>query len=279
MGKEEFNKELITYLYDEMSSEDRQRFEKVIESDPELRKEFEDLRDMRKGLSHIGEKEVMEPFFLWDKHNVAPWTTFIRKRSLLMFKPFIAVAASLSIFLLIGYFTNFSISYQDSSLRIGFNQINNTNQNLAMSQDDIAKMVNQEIAKNNAYIFTKLSETENSVNTRFASLEKDNSTSKGIQSLPEGLVTEKDLDTFLTQTRNNNVRVLQSYLESSSVQQQEYFQAVITEFSNYVETQRTEDLRMIRRSLLDLQENQQSQKQETDQILASILSTVNTQNN
>ena len=93
------------------------------------------------------------------------------------------------------------------------------------------------------------------------------------------MVTEKDLDTFLTQTRNNNVRVLQSYLESSSVQQQEYFQAVITEFSNYVETQRTEDLRMIRRSLLDLQENQQSQKQETDQILASILSTVNTQNN
>lgn len=279
MGKEEFNKELITYLYDEMSSEDRQKFEKVIESDPELRKEFEDLRDIRKGLSQIGEKEVMEPFFLWDKHSVAPWTNILRKRSLLMFKPFIAVAASLSMILIIGYFTNFSIKYQDRSLQIGFNLEDISNQTLALSQDEIAKMVNQEIAKNNAYIFTKLSETENSMNTKFASLEKVDDSGKGPLNLPEGFVTEKDLETFLTQTRNNNVRVLQSYLESSSIQQQEYFQAVITEFSNYVETQRTDDLRMIRRSLLDLQESQHSQKQETDQILASILSTVNNQNN
>jgi hypothetical protein len=68
-------------------------------------------------------------------------------------------------------------------------------------------------------------------------------------------------------------------LQTSSSQQQDYFQAVLTEFSDHLENQREEDLRLIRRSLIDLQESQQTQKQETDQILASILTTVNNPNN
>ena len=46
-----------------------------------------------------------------------------------------------------------------------------------------------------------------------------------------------------------------------------------------MENQREEDLRLIRRSLVDLQENQQAQKEETDQVLANILTAVNYQNN
>ena len=93
------------------------------------------------------------------------------------------------------------------------------------------------------------------------------------------MVTQKELEIFLSQVRTNNIRILQSYLESSSVQQQDYFQAVLKEFSDYMENQREEDLRLIRLSLVNLQENQQSQKAETDQILANILTTVNNQNN
>jgi hypothetical protein len=37
MGTEDFNKELITYLYDEMSTEERQQFEIAMENNPELR--------------------------------------------------------------------------------------------------------------------------------------------------------------------------------------------------------------------------------------------------
>ena len=62
-------------------------------------------------------------------------------------------------------------------------------------------------------------------------------------------------------------------------QQQDYFQAVLTEFSDYMENQREEDLRLIRRSLINLQESQEAQKAETDQILANIITTVNNQNN
>jgi len=279
MGTEDFNKDLINYLYDEMSTEERQQFEIAMENNPELKREFEELKEMRKGLAQIHDKEVMEPFFLWGKNGAASWASMFKKRSLLMFRPFIAVAASLALVLLVGYLTNFTITYQDQSLFIGFNKAKVDNQTVAYTQDEIASLVNQEIAKNNAYIFSKLTETENNIDTKFASLESTAGKRMQPTYIPNDVVTQKELDVFLSNVRSNNLKVLQTYLQSSSVQQQDYFQAVLNEFSDYVENQREEDLRLIRRSLITLQEDQQTQKEETDQILANILTTVNNQNN
>jgi hypothetical protein len=279
MGTEDFNKELITYLYDEMSTEERQQFEIAMENNPELKREFEELKEMRQGLAQIQDKEVMEPFFLWGKQGSDSWASMFKRRNLLMFKPFIAVAASFVIVLLIGYMTNFSITYQDQSLYIGFNKDKKIGSETNYTSEQVAQLVNEEIAKNNAYIFSKLTETENNMDTRFASLETSQKTQLTPTYAATDVVTQKELDIFLSNVRSNNLKVLQTYLQSSSVQQQEYFQAVLTEFSDFVENQREEDLRLIRRSMITLQENQQTQKEETDEMLASILTTVNNQNN
>ena len=279
MGTEDFNKELISYLYDEMSTEERQQFEIAMENNPELKREFEELKEMRKGLAQIQDKEVMEPFFLWGRNGSSSWVSMFRRRSLLMFRPFVAVAASLILILLLGYLTNFSISYKDQSLFIGFNRTSADNQPEMFTRDEVAHLINQEIAKNNAYIFTKLTETENNFDTRFASLESSKDGYQQPSYVPSDIVTQRELDVFLSNVRSNNLKVLQTYLQSSSAQQQDYFQAVLTEFSDYMENQREEDLRLIRRSLINLQENQDAQKAETDQILANILTTVNNQNN
>lgn len=279
MGTEDFNKELITYLYDEMSTEERQQFEIAMDNNPELKREFEELKEMRKGLAQIQDKEVMEPFFLWGKQGSDSWVSMFKRRNLLMFRPFIAVAASLVIVLLIGYLTNFTIEYKDQSLYIGFNSSAASGSEVTYTQDQVAQLVNEEIAKNNAYIFSKLTETENNMDNRFAALEDSQNTQLTPSYAAADVVTQKELDIFLTNVRSNNLKVLQTYLQSSSVQQQEYFQAVLTEFSDFVENQREEDLRLIRRGMITLQENQQTQKEETDQVLASILTTVNNQNN
>jgi hypothetical protein len=279
MGTEDFNKELITYLYDEMSTEERQQFEIAMENNPELKREFEELKEMRQGLAQIQDKEVMEPFFLWGKQGSDSWASMFKRRNVLMFKPFIAVAASFVIVLLIGYMTNFSITYQDQSLYIGFNKDKKIGSETNYTPEQVAQLVNEEIAKNNAYIFSKLTETENNMDTRFAALETSQNTQLTPTYAATDVVTQKELDIFLSNVRSNNLKVLQTYLQSSSVQQQEYFQAVLTEFSDFVENQREEDLRLIRRSMITLQENQQTQKEETDEMLASILTTVNNQNN
>lgn len=279
MEKEDFNVELISYLYDEMSAEERKDFEIAMENNPDLRREFETMKKLRKGLAQIQDKEVMEPFFLWGRNGSTSWTDMFKRKSLLMFKPFIAVAASLILVLLIGYLTNFNIRYEDRSLYIGFRSEASKGQDASLTEEDIARLVNQEIAKNNAYIFSKLTETESDFETKLAAMKSSSEVPIKTAHIPADVVTQKELDIFLTQIRNNNLKVLQGYLQSSSTQQQEYFQAVLQEFSNYMESQREEDLRLIRRSLVDLKESQQAQKVETEQILANILTTVNNQNN
>lgn len=278
MGTEDFNKELISYLYDEMSTEERLEFEKAMETDPELRKEFESLQEVRKGLAHLHDKEVMEPFFLWGKRGFNQWPNPFRRNALIMFKPVIAIAASIVIALLVGYYTNFSISYNDKGLLIGFNKGAQEPTIAGLTEEQVADLVKQEIARNNTVLLSRLDNTENSFNSKLAALESSQNRPPVFKTT-NNLITKDELNTYLDQNQQSNSILLKDYLQTASVQQQEYFQSILTEFSDYLQDQRNNDLLMIQRSLVSLKDNQDQQKQQTETLLANIINTVNNQNN
>ncbi len=270
--------DLIAYLYGEMSTEERLDFEKEMESNPELKNEFLELKQVRKGLSQLEDKEVMEPFFLWGRNVANGRVNPLKRRSLILFKPIIAVAASLVILLLVGYVTQFSISYQNDRLYIGFIKPEKTQLANVMSAEEIRSLVRNEIDQNNQRIMTSINESENKIETRFASLEKNQQQQFKNRKAPS-TVTEQDLQGFYKQLQQANVSLMENYLQNATVQQQEYFQTVMNQFTEYLQDQREEDLRMIRRNLVNLKENQDQQQQETQQILATLLNNVNYQNN
>ncbi|MBS0001397.1 MAG: hypothetical protein KFF73_20595 [Cyclobacteriaceae bacterium] len=278
MERENLKNDLIAYLYGEMSTEERLLFEREMESDPELAKEFLELKQVRKGLSHMEDKEVMEPFFLWGRNGVNGWAGSFKRRSLVLFKPFIAVAASLVILLLVGYVTQFSITYQDNQLLIGFNRIETISPASQLTEEQVINLVRNAIEQNNERLLTLIKNTEDKMDTRFASLETIQ------EKQPEypqtaNTVTDKDLQDFYQQMQQTNAVIMENYLRNATVQQQEYFQTVVNQFTGYLQDQRQEDLRLIRRSLVNLKENQDQQQQETQQILANLLNNVNYQNN
>ncbi len=277
MERDDLKNDLIAYLYGEMSTEERLRFEKEMESDPELKNEFMELKQVRKGLSQLEDKEVMEPFFLWGKNVANGRANPFNRKTLILFKPFIAIAASLTILLVVGYMTHFSISYQQDQLFIGFNRVQQTQPVDVLSAEEIRNLVRNEIDQNNQHIFNTINDSEGKMETRFASLESSQqqltsrTSAKGIP--------EKDLREFYKQLQQANATLMENYLQNATVQQQEYFQTVMNQFTNYLQDQREEDMRIIRRNLVNLKENQDQQKQETQQILATLLSNVNNQNN
>jgi hypothetical protein len=278
MERDDLKNDLIAYLYGEMSTEERLHFETEMESNPELKNEFLELKQVRKGLSQLEDKEVMEPFFLWGRNVANGRVNPLKRRSLILFKPIIAVAASLVILLLVGYVTQFSISYQNDRLYIGFIKPEKTQPVNVMSAEEIRNLVRNEIDQNNQRIMTSINESENKIETRFASLEKNQQQQFKNRKAPS-TVTEQDLQGFYKQLQQANVSLMENYLQNATVQQQEYFQTVMNQFTEYLQDQRKEDLRMIRRNLVNLKENQDQQKQETQQILATLLNNVNNQNN
>lgn len=277
MEAEEKRIKLMEYLYGEMSTEKRLAFEKELETDPELKKEMNELKQIRSGLSWLEDKEVMEPFFLSGRPRSNGWTRPFGRRAFIMFKPYVAIAAMLILVLIVGYLVNFRITYGDNGLYMGFDQAT-PQQEQSLTRDEVLNLVKNEIAGNNALIMNRLESTEEDLNTRFASLQQEQKQTPEVR-LADQVVTQDELDQYYQLVRDSNAALIENFLQTSTEQQQEYFQAVLTQFSDYLREQREEDLRLIRRSIVSLKESQDQQKQETEQILTTLINNVNTQNN
>jgi hypothetical protein len=195
-----------------------------------------------------------------------------------MFKPVIAIAASIVIVLLVGYYTNFTIRYNENGLMIGFNQNAAESITKGLTEAQIAYLVKQEIARNNTVILSKLDDTENSFNSKLAALETSQNRPPVFKTT-NNLITKDEMNDYLEQNQQANSALLKDYLQTASVQQQKYFQNILTEFSDYLQDQRQNDLLMIQRSLVTLKDDQDQQKHQTENLLANIFNTVNNQNN
>jgi len=273
METQDFNKELLDYLYGEMTADEKVEFERKLSEDSDLQKELDALNSVRQELDKLKDKEVMEPFSTWGKSRSSGWFGSNYKRRIIVFRPITAVAASLLILMIVGFITNFSISLNEKGLYLGFeNQIGNES---FIGEEDVKALVKKELEKNNTMLLTKLAESENSYNDKFLAMET--SVEKALKTHEKGAVTNKDLQEFFASAENKNTELMKNYLKLTTTQQQEYFKTMLTQFNDFMQVQRNDDLTIIRNSLIDLKQSQNIQKKETNQMIASILTSVNQQ--
>jgi len=275
MESQDFNKELIEYLYGEMTDAEKKTFEEKLSNDPVMQKELEELKQMRSDLTSLEEKEVMEPFSIW-AHNKSNWLKGAKRRRSVVLTPITAIAASLVLVMLVGYVTNFSVSLNEQGFQMSFVEAKDKNTQHTITEDDIKRILAQEIEKNNNSIFTTLNEANSALNTRISGLENDFMTSKIAQNQS---VSNEDLNKFFVQSQDRNTQLLQNYLNQTSTQQQQYFKTMLTEFNAYLQEQRAQDLNVLQTDILELKYSQTQQKLETDQVLAGLISTVSQDEN
>ena len=275
METQDFDKELLAYIYGDMTAEEKKEFEQKLSKDSNLREEFEALSSVRQELGNLSDKEVMEPFSTWGRSRSSRWFGSNHRRKIIVFRPVTAVAASLLILMLVGFLTDFSISINDKGLFLGFGNQLQTNEEKFIGEDDILALIRRELDENNNMLLTKLTESENSYNNQIIAMEF--SLTEVIKTNKKAVVTNEDLQKFFTSAENKNTELIREYLKLTSTQQQDYFKTMLTQFNDYMLEQRSEDLTMIRNSLIELKQSQNVQKQETDQVIASILTSVNQQ--
>ena len=78
--------------------------------------------------------------------------------------------------------------------------------------------------------------------------------------------------------QEENRKVIENLFSLSNAQQQRMINDVLVDFSAYLENQRQNDLRLIQANFNGLKDNTETNLKETNQILASIITTVNNQN-
>ena len=105
---------LLDYLYDEMSAEDRQAFEKELAADESLRKELGQLKQVRSHLQTVPQMALRTPMAVPVAERPQP---VHRMRWL---KPFYGVAASIAALLLLGAWTGFHVEVGQGQMVLAF---------------------------------------------------------------------------------------------------------------------------------------------------------------
>jgi len=275
MENQEFNRELLDYLYGELNSVQKKEFEKKLGEDKALQKEYEELVAVRKDLSTLEDKEVMEPFSTWGKSRNRQWFQTSPRRKQIVFRPITAVAASVIILFLLGFFTDLSVSVNDQGFYLGFHQVDNveTQKGDYLSKEEVLSLIDEEVRKSNANLIAQLTSVEEEYDIKLASLESSVGNLK--QKSQQAGVGKDEITAFFELAENNNAKMIQEYLKTSSQQQQIYFKEMFTQFNSFYREQRESDLAVIQSTFFDINQKQAIQKQETDMALVNLYTAVN----
>jgi hypothetical protein len=272
--------DLMAYLYGELESPEKEAFENYVFEHPEVRLELERLQKMRTMLSEVKDKEVIAPpifvdegksRFLWD----APYL-----------KTIASIAASLLLVILVGRLAGMKIQYEASALRISFGEtqrdVNATSQEKAtgssLSAEEVQSMINASLNKNNLAMQSSWKETQEQLDASITKSLAQNSSKIDKLVRDASNASQDQIREFVAGIQTENLQVVKSYFKMSSDEQKQYIESLLVDFSKYLQQQRNDDLQLVQTRLNSLEKNTDVFRQETEQILSSLITTVESKN-
>jgi hypothetical protein len=176
------------------------------------------------------------------------------------------------------------VYYQEQELRISFggssgtNTVQNTSPVASLSSEEVQAMINASLNQNNLAMQSSWKETQQQLD---ASITKSlESNSKKIDKLVRqaSVASQDQVRQFVSGMQTENLQLVKNYFKLSSDEQKKYIESLLIDFSKYLQQQRSDDLQLVQRRLNSLEQNTDVFKQETEQILSSIITTVGNKN-
>lgn len=266
--------DLISYLYGEIDQSTKVEMEKAFKEDPDLRKEFEAIKDTSDILGKLEDKEVIPPHYLLETEN-----SFSAR--LQPYKKYLAVAASILIFFLVGYISGVSIAVSDSQLILGWGESDTKEELLTREQMD--QLINEKVqelqANASIELDEKLNEFRAEMDVKMVDFREESNQEIIKLVSNEANSQMEQLNLLANNLKQQNLQSLAEFIEVNNKSQEENVKTMLADFSDYLNRQRIEDLVRIDQNLRTIQNSSESRFEETGVILASIMETVNTSRN
>ena len=260
---------LISYLYGELSADEASKVQSYLEANPEVLKKLQSLGLTKNMLGQVQDKEVIAPpIFMDDTTNVSFWQHSY-------FKTVMSIAASLLFIMIAGKLLGTEINYTEGELKISFG--GKKEQPAQMMQPSITEakvqdMIQSSLAKNNEVITTHWTEDQKRLSQSISYNLTQNS--KKIDALMKTAsdASQEQVRGFVASLQNDNLKLMKDYFQLSAADQKKYTEGLLVDFSEYLKEQRRQDLMMLQTRVTSIEKNTDQFKQETEQILASIIS-------
>lgn len=266
--------DIVDYLYGELAPDILKKFEDYMQQNTEFAREVNDLRLTHEILPTLPDEEVILPVNF--TANVAIERAV--GTSLKWLYP-LSIAASIAAILVVGYFTQFSISYGEEGFRMAFND-SVPAQEASLTKDEINAIIDNRVNLASNQWGKEITELQTSFtsllaqNQRITEIEIKRVAATRVQSE----IDDEQILAFISQLKEENLKMMQNFYQVSAEDQQQYLRSVLLDFQNYLDNQRQEDLQFIQANMLELKSSSELKQEETDKILANIITTVNIQN-
>ncbi len=243
---------LTSYLYGELSKEESAKVSDYLAANPEVKKELEGIQSMQKFMGKLQDKEVNEPSFVFED---SPTIVLARNNSFSYFlKSTLAIAASISLLILVGYFTQFKVSSNDNGWQLSFGDTQNQS-NPNFNEESIKTWMKETLAANNTDLINKINEVENDLDEQSEQLLATNS---GMKQLANYRIDENLIDRYVSQISRENRGIILGLMEVAGRSQREYMEEMMTDFAKFMDAQRQDDLDLIQNQLNVLVDNSEA---------------------
>jgi hypothetical protein len=261
---------LTAYLYGELTATEAEKVQSYLQQHPEELKKLQGLGELRTVISHIQDQEVIAPPLFMDDANVKPlWQSNY-------FKTVMSIAASLLFLMVAGKFLGTEISYSNGELAINFSGIKEPVKEIvqpSLTEEKVKEMIQNSLASNNEVITANWTEDQKRLSQSIRQNLDQNS--KKIDALMKGAAdaSQAQVRGFVASLQNENLKLMKDYFQLSTADQKKYTEGLLVDFSEYLKEQRRQDLMILQTRVNSIEKNTDQFKQETEQILASIIST------
>ncbi len=284
--------QFISYLYGELSDDEKAAFEAYLQENPEASAEAGELKGMLGQLPQWPDAEAPEPpVFLVPPAITQPASAaeeLLGRKVFLWLKPIgIGIAASVALFLVIGAFTRMEVVYNREGFRLSFGQqmvpvqpaqheilaqLQQMRQELKASQPQkllsVDHLTRQEIDQLSMAL-TRLEE-------RVSVQPKQISAVKSPPVIRQPL-TDEQFNQLVDQISRENFRLVQEAFEAANEEQQAQLYQALNQFARHLDQIRAEDTQLVMASLEELDQKADRKFRETDQALDVLIQTVQSQ--
>lgn len=258
---------MMAYLYGELSPEENEKVQAYMRQHPEELEKIQSLQSVRDIMGQVQNEEVIAPPIIMAEGNVKPlWqSTYVRT--------LIGIAASLFFLMVAGKLLGTQITYQQGELKISFgtSKAQPTKQP-GLTEAQVQSMIASSLEKNNQVLAANWNEEQQKLSKSIATNLDLNS--KRIDALMKtaSQASQEQVRTFVASLQSENLKLMKDYFQLSTEDQKKYMESLLVDFSSYLKEQRKQDLMLVQTRVASLEKNTDQFKQETEQILASIIS-------
>lgn len=263
---------LIAYLYGELDAAESEKVMEYLSEHPEELKQLQQMAGVRNVMKQIQDKEVIAPPIFGDvaDKQVHFWQGGY-------FKTMMNMAASFILILVAARLIGPEITYSSGELRISFNDSKKIEQVVpptheSLTSMQVQEMINSSLNKNNQVIAAGWEDNQMKINQSIKTSFAANSNKIDELMKVTSQASQDQVRTFVASLQEDNLKLMKDYLQLSSSEQKTYVEALLVDFSKYLQEQRKQDFQLFQTRMSSIEKNTDQFKQETEQILATIIS-------